>query len=105
MRRIGLAGGVGLLVGLAGGGCSGSGGAPVSATASATLSVGGPNALAISDGSFTSHSAGGDDFSLTQVNLTVTATGAFPSVSGTAQFRYDDLSGLLTFIPTGASGF
>lgn len=96
---VGLAGGAVLVInGI-------TGGAPQTASGTATIVPLGPASIAITNGSFETHTdTRGNDLYLDDVNLTVDASGAQIHATGTAEFEFNDLVGTLTFLNP-ASGY
>lgn len=89
---LGLAGGANLVI------ANITGGAPQTAHGTAVLEQTGPTSIEIFDGEFTTHTeTRGNDLSLSRVDLEATSTGALVMVTGTSDFTFNGLDGLLTF--------
>lgn len=77
------------------------GGAPQTASGSATITPIGPAAISITNGNFQTHTDTRDnDLSLSAVNINVDASGSEIYAVGTAAFNFNDLVGTLTFMQT-----
>lgn len=82
------------------------GGAPQTASGSATVTQTGPAVLTISNGAFTTHTdTRGNNLSVSQASISADASGTDLVLTGTAHFTFNALTGTLTFQPDGQGSF
>ncbi len=80
--------------------------APTTATATATLTPTGPATIQLTNGSATFHTqTRGNDLTVTGATLTIDASNNHLVITGTADFVFNDLTGLATFEPDGQGSF